>query len=301
MRQFVHFMRVYDDSMPEPQLGEGFHGHENSQDFGGYILEQAYFSSPPGMVRVLTYRIVLSGKLGGSDREVPLPRQSRFNGESPNRLQLRPVGRLVQITSPIIKTGTSPIDRSLKPIQSGQAYRITSPPASGLVIPELAEVLENIFERFACGYGFSAENPLEIQLARGFQAASHGHAEGRAVDIAAMGGRSLFEWKQEWERTMANAEKLSDTQEQNGAIVSDKQHNLGYGLYKALQEYGGWRLDPKGWLPYRGVVQLFGPWTATEGPWKEMKIKNPNLFQQQRLRDQQWVFQAHQDHIHVAK
>jgi len=48
------------------------------------------------------------------------------------------------------------------------------------------------------------------------------------------------------------------------------------------------------------MMQLFGPWTATEGPRKAMQSKDPNPYQQQRLADQQWVFQAHQDHIHVA-
>jgi hypothetical protein len=267
----------------------------------GYVVEQPCISSPLEMVKVWTYRMVVSGTLGSPDWKVALPRKLRFNGENRNRLQLRPVGRLVQIASPIIKTGTSRIDRPLKPIRSGQAYRITSPPANGLVTPELAEVLENIFDRFAFGYGFSPENPLEIQLVRGFQADSYGHAEGRAIDIAATGSRNLFEWKQEWERTTANAEKLSDTQKQNEAIASEKKHNLGYGLYKALQEHGGWRVDPNGWRPYRGVMQLFGPWTPTEGPWKTMHIKDPSPYQRQRLADQQWVFQAHQDHIHVAK
>jgi hypothetical protein len=60
-------------------------------------------------------------------------------------------------------------------------------------------------------------------------------------------------------------------------------------------------VDQQGWRPYRGVMQLFGPWTATEGPWTAMQIKAPTLYQQQRLADQRWVFQAHQDHIHVAR
>jgi hypothetical protein len=30
-------------------------------------------------------------------------------------------------------------------------------------------------------------------------------------------------------------------------------------------------------------------------------IENPTAYQQERLADQQWVFQAHQDHMHVAK
>jgi hypothetical protein len=170
-----------------------------------------------------------------------------------------------------------------------------------LVTPELAEALETIFERFAREHGFTSEKLLETRLSRGFKAGSHGHGEGRAADIAAVGGKSLLEWKQAWDRAIATAEKLSDPQQRAEAIVAEQKRNLGYGLYKALQEHGGWRVDQKGWRPYRGVMQLFGPWTPTEGPWKVMQIKAPNPYQRQRLADQQWVFQAHQDHIHVAR
>jgi hypothetical protein len=186
-------------------------------------------------------------------------------------------------------------------VQSGESYRIGSPSVRGLVRPELAEALETVFERFAREHGFTPEKPLEIRLARGFKAGSPGHGEGRAADIAAVSGKSLLAWKQEWDEAIAAAEKLPDPQQQAEAIAGEQKRNLGYGLYKALQEHGGWRVNPKGWQPYQGVMQLFGPWTATEGPWKAMQIKNPNPYQRQRLADQQWVFQAHQDHIHVAR
>jgi hypothetical protein len=39
---------------------------------------------------------------------------------------------------------------------------------------------------------------------------SPGHCEGRAADIAAVGGKSLLEWKQEWDQAMDAAGKLSD-------------------------------------------------------------------------------------------
>jgi hypothetical protein len=186
-------------------------------------------------------------------------------------------------------------------VRSGGVYSIPSPPTRRLVRPELAEALEAVFERFAREHGFTPEQPLEIHFSRGFKAGSHGHGEGRAADIAAVGGKGLLTWKQEWDRAMAAAKKLSEAQQQAEATAAEQQRNLGYGLYKTLQEHGGWRVDPKGWRPYRGVMQLFGPWTATEGPWKAMQIKDPDPYQQRRLADQRWVFQAHQDHIHVAK
>jgi hypothetical protein len=170
-----------------------------------------------------------------------------------------------------------------------------------LVRPALAEALETVFERFAREAGFTPDKPLDIQLLRGFKAGSHGHGEGRAADIVTVGGKGLLAWKQEWERALAAAEKLPDPQQRAEAITAEQQRNLGYGLYKTLQAHGGWRVNPKGWRVYRNVMQLFGPWTATEGPWKPMQFENPSPYQRRRLADQRWVFQAHQDHIHVAR
>jgi hypothetical protein len=62
------------------------------------------------------------------------------------------------------------------------------------------------------------------------------------------------------------------------ANAAEQKRNLGYGLSKASQEHSGWRMDQKGWRPYQGVMQLFGPWTATEAPRKAMQIKNPNPY-----------------------
>jgi hypothetical protein len=191
--------------------------------------------------------------------------------------------------------------RTLRPVQSGQYYRITSQPARGLVTPDLAETLGTVFERFARMHGFTPKKPLEIRFSRGFKAGSRGHGEGCAVDIVAMGGKSLQAWKQEWDRAMDAAEARSDPQQRVEAIAAEQKRNLGYGLYETLQQHGGWRVNPKGWRPYRGVMQLFGPWTATEGPWKAMQIKEPNAYQRQRLADQEWILRAHQDHIHVAR
>jgi hypothetical protein len=170
-----------------------------------------------------------------------------------------------------------------------------------LVRPSLAQALETVFERFALEAGFTAEKPLDIQFSRGFKAGSHGHGEGRAADIAAVGGKSLLAWKQEWDKALAIAEKLADPQQRSEAITTEQKRNLGYRLYKALQTYGGWRVNPKGWPVYQGVMQLFGPWTATEGPWLAMHLENPTRYERERLADQKWVFEQHQDHIHVAK
>ena len=207
--------------------------------------------------------------------------------------RLRPVGRLVAIAGPR-PTAT------LRPVRSGEAFRIISPPQHGLVRPELAEAIENVFETFARTCGATPEKPLEIRLARGVQSGSPGHGEDRALDILAVGSKALRAWKQEWDRAMGAAEQISNADEKARAIATEQQRNLGFGLYKALQVHGGWRVNRGGWHRYRGVMQLFGPWTATDGPWKTMQIESPTTYQRQPLADQQWVFQRHEDHIHVA-
>ncbi len=270
------------------------------QDLAGYVLEEPAFP-PPGMIRVWAYLAVMTGPFGEPEVGITRPAAPLSNGTRLARFQLRPVGRLVPVATRQPKSEAPPIVRFLRPVQSGQCYRITSWSARALITRELAEALEAAFESFSRGRGFTREKPLEIRLSRGFKASSQGHGEGRAADIAAVGGKSLLEWKQAWDRAMAAAEALSDPNQQAEAIAAEQKRNLGYGLYKALQEHGGWRVNPKGWRPYRGVMQLFGPWTATDGPWKAMQIKEPTPYQRQRLADQQWVFQAHQDHMHVAR
>jgi hypothetical protein len=190
---------------------------------------------------------------------------------------------------------------ALRPVRSGHTYCITSPPERGLVRPELARALQTVFERFALERGFTPKRPLEIHLASGFRPNSHGHGEGRAVDIDAVGGTGLRQWKVLWDRAIAVGEESADPVQRSEALANQRASNLGRALYRTLQRCGGWRVNPSGWRVYRGVMQLFGPWTATEGPWKTMQIEDPSPYQRQRLADQQWVFRAHQDHIHVAR
>ncbi len=298
-----------------PTLADEIDEYEPFQELAGYVLEQP--SALPSTDKVITWECLIALRLTHPsllERDIHAPIQSRPNEVPYKMIQLQPVGRLVPLAAPphrVLKKpiapsggkgrGEQPADAiTLRPVQSGQAYRITSLPARGLVRSDLAEALETVCECFAREHGFTAEKPLEIRLSRGFKVGSPGHGEGRAADIAAVGSKSLLEWKQEWEQAMAAREKLSDTQQQAERTTAEQKRNLGYGLYKALQEYGGWRVD-RGWRPYRGVMQLFGPWTPTEGPWKAMQIKEPNPYQRQRLADQEWVFRTHQDHIHVAR
>jgi hypothetical protein len=295
----MRLVRVRTD-LPEAAATDGpqDRGH---QVLSGYVLERTSARAPACMAMAWGYVIVRTGPSGGAgDVETARP-PTRMNEARGEVLQLKPIGRLVPLAAPRVGCAAAPAARPLRPVQGGQTYGIASPPARGLVTPELAEALETVFERFARERGFTAEKPLQIALARGFKAGSHGHGEGRAADIAAVGGKSILDWAREWGQAATAAEANAGPQSGADQAADERQRNLGHGLYKALQEYGGWRVNEGGWRPYRGVMQLFGPWTASEGPWRPMQIKDPNPYQQQRLADQQWVFRAHRDHIHVAR
>jgi hypothetical protein len=152
------------------------------------------------------------------------------------------------------------------PVPSGDSYRVASPARSVLVTPLLAAEIERVLERFATEAGFSAQQPVAIVFKPGV--VGH-HRVGRAADIYAVGGRGLDAWKADWDL----AEQRDDTE-------GERRRNLGWRLYKAIQAYGRWS-QPPGY-----PIQLFGPWTRSEGPWR--RISSGLLF-------------AHRDHIHVAK
>jgi hypothetical protein len=79
---------------------------------------------------------------------------------------------------------------------------------------------------------------------------------------------------------MRQAASPPNPQECARGVTAEKARNLGYKLYIALQMHGGW-VQPQGY-----PVQLFGPWTRSEGPHKAISDR---------------LLHAHRDHIHVAK
>lgn len=278
----------------------------------GYIVERplVYRGGGRGLIRGCL--IVWQGSLGNNstpsnkildmvmDNEPVEPYPHQGKASAPGDLQavgrLQRIGRLQEI-SPLSTQSPG----GLVPVASGETYHISSPQEYGLATPDLVKALEQVFERFAQQHGYTSQKPLEISLERGYAAKSPGHFEGRAVDISTVGGQPLAEWKRSWKQVTREAKSLVSQQDRAVALDAERGRNLGYGLYKALQDYEGWRINPGGWQPYRGVEQLFGPWTAVEGPWKRLLIANPTPQQVQSLRHQDWVFKAHQDHIHVAR
>jgi hypothetical protein len=165
----------------------------------------------------------------------------------------------------------------LQPVPSGQSYRVISQAEAALVIPALASELSKVLELFAKSNGFNAGKPLTVAFGRGTLGL---HRFGRAADIYAIDGKGIGRWAREWNEAMRKAKAAVDPQERARSIEGEKQRNLGYKLYKALQAHGGWA-QPKGF-----PVQLFGPWTRGEGPHKAIS-------------DQ--LLNAHRDHIHLAR
>jgi hypothetical protein len=148
----------------------------------------------------------------------------------------------------------------LIPVPAGLSYEVDSPPWNALVTRELAAELQRVLDRFAAEAGYAPTHRVRIHFEPGI--VGH-HQVGRAADLYQINGLRLDAWRKEWD--LATPELRS--------------RNPGWRLYKALAMYGRWA-HPAGY-----PVQLFGPWTREEGPWK-------------RISDR--LLAAHRDHIHVA-
>jgi hypothetical protein len=163
------------------------------------------------------------------------------------------------------------------PVRSGSAFRIDSPPANALVTPELADELHRLLEQFAQEAGVNDQQPVRIFFKPGI----FGHHQiGRAADIYAVSGIGLEQWKQRWDAAIKRAAVAETLLERRLIAESEEKENLGWRLYKVLQRNGRWA------QPYGYPVQLFGPWTRVEGPWKHIS---------------DFLLRAHHDHIHLAK
>jgi hypothetical protein len=146
-----------------------------------------------------------------------------------------------------------------------------------LVTRELASELQRVLDRFARDARFNARTPVSVFFKSGV--VGH-HQVGRAADLYAVGGLGLDEWKRRWDDALLRAAGRASSEDRDAVMSGEREQNLGWRLYKALQVYGQWA-QPPGY-----PIQLFGPWTRTEGPW---------TFISDRL------LHAHRDHIHVAR
>lgn len=163
------------------------------------------------------------------------------------------------------------------PIRSGRNYCVESPQDNALVMPELAEELERVLDLFAG----EVKDTRRSQVGIFFKPGIFGHHKvGRAADIYGVGGLGLDRWKRLWDVTQQRCFRLTDENQRWAILREEKQRNLGWRLYKALQDYGRWS-KPEGY-----PIQLFGPWTRSEGPLKSIS---------------DFLLHAHRDHIHVAK
>jgi hypothetical protein len=155
-------------------------------------------------------------------------------------------------------------------VSSGRSFRVDSPRENALVTQQLNDELRKVLERFASDAGFDERNKVGIVFRPGIF--GH-HKVGRAADIYGVSGVGLDVWKSRWDR--ACRAPVS-----SGALDLERRRNLGWRLYKALQTYGRWS------QPYGYPIQLFGPWTRSDGPWKYIS---------------DFLLHAHRDHIHVAR
>jgi hypothetical protein len=162
-------------------------------------------------------------------------------------------------------------------VRSGRSYRVASPPENARVTRELASELEHVLEKFSLEAGFDERDPVSVYFKPGIF--GH-HRVGRAADIYAVGGIGIDEWKARWDRARNCAQRAHDARERAEIDAAERKRNLGWRLYKSQQIHGRWA------QPYGYPIQLFGPWTRDEGPWKYIS---------------DGMLRAHRDHIHAAK
>jgi hypothetical protein len=162
-------------------------------------------------------------------------------------------------------------------ICSGKNFRVDSPPGNAVVTPELARELEHVLDLF----GRNAKPGCRKRVGIYFKPGIFGHHKvGRAADIYRVEGVGLDVWKLRWDKAQQRLACSMNAFERQTVLENERRNNLGWRLYKTLQTCGRWS------QPYGYPIQLFGPWTRTEGPWKH--ISN-------------FLLNAHRDHIHVAK
>ena len=161
-------------------------------------------------------------------------------------------------------------------IHSGKYFCVDSPPVNALVTPELADELRRILDRFGRDHMTGGK-----RVGVFFKPGIFGHHKvGRAADIYAVGGVGFDTWKRRWDAARQKVARANNAFERQTILDQERRNNLGWRLYKALQNYGRWS------QPYGFPIQLFGPWTREEGPWKYIS---------------DFLLNAHRDHIHVAK
>ena len=162
-------------------------------------------------------------------------------------------------------------------IRSGKNFRVDSPSCNAVVTPELARELEQVLDLF----GRNAKRGCQNTVGIFFKPGIFGHHKvGRAADIYRVGGVALDVWKRRWDEAWHRCARIRNENERRRLLDHERQTNLGWRLYKTLQTYGRWA------QPYGYPIQLFGPWTRSEGPWKPIS---------------DFLLNAHRDHIHVAK
>lgn len=160
------------------------------------------------------------------------------------------------------------------PLRAGRHWRPVGAPEA--VREPLARELSRVLERFAVEADATPERPIAVELRPGV--VGH-HQAGRAADLYGVAGIGLAEWKRRWDAALRAAALAPDRDAARLALARARASNLGWRLYRALQCHGRWA------QPYGYPIQLFGPWTRDEGPWRFIGDK---------------LLHAHRDHIHVA-
>src|SRR5262249_53493192 len=118
---------------------------------------------------------------------------------------------------------TAVLNETRVPVRSGLAFRVDSPPANALVVPELADELHRLLDRFALEAGASEQHPVRIFFKPGI----FGHHQvGRAADIYAVNGVGLDAWKQRWDQAKQRAAHAATLLDRRLITETEEKENL---------------------------------------------------------------------------
>ena len=144
-----------------------------------------------------------------------------------------------------------------------------------VVTPELAHELQRALDRFGREVTNGCGNRIGVFFKPGIFC--H-HKVGRAADIYAVGGVGFDTWKRRWDTAEQKVVRASTAIERQNIVDKERRNNLGWRLYKTLQNCGRWS------QPYGFPIQLF------DRGREKRALKYISDFSL-----------THIDHIHVAK
>ena len=227
------------------------------EDLAGYVLERPA-RRPAGPASMWVWVVLRTVSVTGSVRGRVTHRATLARRKRTSRLQLRLVGRLTTAGQPTPEAPPAlrcPAHRAERPTLPRELATRAVPGRAGAGDGPRG-CLRGIRAGSRVHPGEASRDPvlarIQGELPRPPQGPGRRHRRGgRARACSSGSGPGTTPWPPPRRSPIPPCRA--------DAISAEQKRNLGYGLYKALQEHGGWLVDPAGWRPYRGVDAALRP------------------------------------------